>query len=194
MEPCSDAYIQQHTIGDASHNDTIYLSPYQKQWQQQYLEEAACIKKALQETALRIEHIGSTSVPGLCAKPILDILLVVKDSSQEETYLPALKTIGYPLRIREPAFEEHRMCRKTQPLCNLHIFSEGSVEIEKYLLFRAYLRTHEEARSQYARQKQLLAKKRWKYVQNYADAKSDVVQDILRKAYMEYQKGKILID
>lgn len=132
-----------------------------------------------------IEHIGSTSVSGLMAKPIIDILLVVEDAGKEEDYMDDLCRHGYILRVREPDFENHHMFKGSDSDIHLHVFSKGSKEIEKYLLFRNYLRLHDDARELYENTKKELAKKTWKYVQNYADAKSEVVQKILSDAIQE---------
>lgn len=96
--------------------------------------------------ALSVEHVGSTSVPGLAAKPIVDILLVVEDSGEEVSYLPALEEAGYVLRVREPDFDEHRMFRTPQKDVHVHIFSTGSKEIRRLLLLRDHLREDQEDR------------------------------------------------
>ena len=90
---------------------TITIIDYDPGWPQKFEIRVVQIGKALGAAALRIEHIGSTSVPGLAAKPIIDILLVVSDSADESTYLPALEGVGYVLRVREPEWNEHRMLR-----------------------------------------------------------------------------------
>ena len=72
---------------------------------------------------MRIEHVGSTSVPGLPAKPIIDILLVVADSAKETEYVTALEGAGYKLRVREPGWYEHRMFKRPENDVNLHVFS-----------------------------------------------------------------------
>lgn len=179
----SDEYIKEHFIdGDHEHNATIYLEAYNKEWQQWFNLEKARIISILKDKALMVEHIGSTSVPGLCAKPIIDILLVVKDSADESGYVPDLQKAGYTLRIYEPEFEHHHMFKGIDRDINLHVFSKGSKEIDKYLLFRNYLRNNQDALAMYAAEKRKLAKRKWKYVQNYADAKSEVVQLILDRA------------
>ena len=93
------------------------------------------IGKALGNAALRIEHIGSTSVPGLAAKPIVDILLVVENSGDETSYLPRLEEAGYELRVREPDFHEHRMLRTPTRDVHVHVYSPSSPEIERCLVF-----------------------------------------------------------
>ena len=89
----------------------IVVADYDPVWPERFRQEEARIRAALGRAALSIEHIGSTSVPGVAAKPIVDILLVVEDSANEGSYLPALEEAGYVLRVREPDFDEHRMLR-----------------------------------------------------------------------------------
>ena len=132
--------------------------------------------------ALLVEHAGSTSVPGLAAKPIIDIVLVVADSSDETSYVPELETAGYVLRIREPDWFEHRCFKGPDTNVNLHTFSDGCEEVATMLAFRDRLRADDADRRLYEDAKRELAAREWKYVQNYADAKSEVVQAILARA------------
>ena len=93
----------------------ITLSDYDPEWPVLFDARTGKIISAIGDTALLIEHVGSTSVPELCAKPIIDILLVVPNSADESTYVPQLEAAGYVLRIREPEWEEHRLFRGTDP-------------------------------------------------------------------------------
>lgn len=180
MAELTDEYIQKVVInGNIEHNQTILLKPYDDRWPALFEREKNRISKILRDRALMIEHIGSTSVPGLTAKPIIDILLVVDDAGKEELYVNDLCEHGYILRIKGPDTD-----------INLHVFSKNSKEIEKYLLFRNYLRHHDDARQLYEDTKKELAKKTWKYVQNYADAKTDVVQKILKAAIEENNQNE----
>ncbi len=158
------------------------LRGYDPEWRQQFAREAERIRSALGTRGLRIEHVGSTSVLGLIAKPVIDILLVVEDSADEAAYVPALEAAGYVLRIREPEWHEHRMFKGTDIDLNLHVFTVGSVEIERLLLLRDRLRGDPAARELYAGTKRQLANRSWKYVQNYADAKSEVIEAMLKRA------------
>jgi len=155
---------------------------YDPSWPELFEREAKRIREVLGSKALQIEHVGSTSVPGLCAKPIIDILLVVKDSADELSYVSALEAAGYRLRIREPEWFEHRMFKGPDTDINLHVFSEGASEIEKMFRFRDWLRLNESDREKYARVKRELAKKKWRHVQHYADAKTSIVQEIMELA------------
>ena len=140
------------------------------------------IRAALGRTALVLAHAGSTSVPGLPAKPILDLVLGVPDPTDEGTYIPDLERLGYRLHIREPEWHEHRLLRHTESDVNLHVFAAGSVEIDRMLAFRDHLRRDVRDRDLYLRTKQELASRTWDYVQDYADAKSEVVTEILSRA------------
>jgi GrpB-like predicted nucleotidyltransferase (UPF0157 family) len=154
-------------------------------WPVLFRQEAERIRSALGERALRVEHVGSTSVPGLTAKPIIDLLLVVADSANEADYVPALEDAGYRLRIREPNWHEHRLLKRESPVISLHVFSVDCPEIERLLTFRDRLRSDPSDRELYASVKRDLARRDWKYTQNYADAKTEVVEQILRRAHGE---------
>ena len=175
--------IRAATVGEPQlHAAPIELAEYDPAWPERFEQEAAKIRGALGERALRVEHTGSTAVPGLAAKPIIDIVLVVADSSDEASYVPPLEAAGYVLRIREPDWYEHRVVKAPDMSVNLHIFSEGCPEIDRMLLFRDCLRANPEERELYERAKRELARKEWKYVQNYADAKTAVVEEIIARA------------
>jgi GrpB-like predicted nucleotidyltransferase (UPF0157 family) len=145
-------------------------------------------RAALGERALRIEHCGSTSVPGLAAKPIIDIVLVVEDSSDEPSYVPALEDTGYWLEIREPEWLEHRMLRREEPSVNLHVYSRGCDEVDRMVAFRDRLRSDRHDRELYEGTKRDLAARRWRYVQHYADAKTDVVEQIMSRAMTDTER------
>jgi GrpB-like predicted nucleotidyltransferase (UPF0157 family) len=180
--PSSDEELQKSTVGELKlHNAPITLVEYDSSWPELFEREANRIRSVLGCKALQIEHVGSTSVPGLCAKPIIVILLVVKDSADEPSYVPALEAAGYRLRIREPEWFEHRMFKGPDTDINLHVFSEGTSEIDRMLRFRDWLRSNESDRDKYAKVKRELAKQMWRHVQHYADAKTSIVQEILER-------------
>ena len=160
----------------------IQIADYDPQWPQLYEREAARVRSALGDQVLLLEHVGSTSVPGLAAKPKIDMLLVVSNTADEPSYVPALESAGYVLNIREPDWFEHRDFKGPDTDINLHVFSSGCPEIDRMLLFRNWLRSDESDRRLYERTKRELALKNWKYVQNYADAKTSVVREILTRA------------
>jgi GrpB-like predicted nucleotidyltransferase (UPF0157 family) len=181
--PLTDEEIRASTIGELpEHNARIDLAEYDPEWPRLYEREAARIRGALGPKALRIEHVGSTSVPGLAAKPLIDIVLVVADTTDEEAYVPQLEAAGYVLRIREPDWFEHRLFKGPDTNVNVHTFPDGCDEVERMVGFRDWLRAHDDDRDLYLAAKRELAQREWKYVQNYADAKSAVVRDILARA------------
>lgn len=163
-------------------NDMIHLEPYNPVWKSMYASEAKRIQDALGNNVLLLEHVGSTSIPGLSAKPIIDIVMAVANSADETVYVPALEAIEYSLRIREPNWYEHRMLNPPDNLFNLHVFSIGCEEIVRMLIFRDWLRSHPEDRILYENTKHELVTRTWKYIQDYADAKSKVIQEILERA------------
>jgi GrpB-like predicted nucleotidyltransferase (UPF0157 family) len=160
----------------------VRLVDYDPAWPALYAREAARLRRALGNRALLVEHVGSTSVPGLAAKPIVDVLLAVADSADEAAYLPALEAAGYTLRIREPDWHEHRLLKGPDTDVNLHVFSAGATEVERMLLFRDRLRAVDEDRERYVAAKRALADRRWEHVQQYADAKTPVVEEIIARA------------
>jgi GrpB-like predicted nucleotidyltransferase (UPF0157 family) len=184
----TDEQIRAHTIGDLRPLcDKILLVEYDPNWPHLFQREAARVRAALGDRALCIEHIGSTSVAGLTAKPIIDMLLVVLSSAHENAYVPALEEAGYVLRIREADWHEHRMLNGPDTKVNLHVFSSGCPEITRVLRFRDRLRSNAADRDLYARMKLALAEKEWKYVQHYADAKTALIEEILARAQVDQE-------
>ena len=170
------------TVGDLPPQyQQVIVADYDPEWPKWFERAAEAIRGALGDKALELDHVGSTSVPGLAAKPLIDINLVVADTTDEDAYVPSLEALGYVLRIREPDWFEHRMLRGSDPPVNLHVFNPGCEEVERMRRLRDHLRTNDADRELYERTKRELAAQEWKYVQNYADAKSAVVQDILSR-------------
>ncbi|HVR64420.1 MAG TPA: GrpB family protein [Polyangia bacterium] len=171
------------TVGKLKPLDApITLVSYDPAWPALFQREEQRIREVLGDGVLRIEHVGSTSVPGIAAKPLIDILLIVPDSSDEDRYVAPLERRGYLLRIREPNWHQHRVLKGPDTDINLHVFSPGCVEIERMLRFRDWLRACPDDRALYERTKRELAARTWKYVQNYADAKTAIVEEILARA------------
>ncbi|MGC1105981.1 MAG: GrpB family protein [Candidatus Acidiferrales bacterium] len=160
----------------------ITIAEYDPRWPQIFAREAEGIRDALGKRVLRIEHAGSTAVPGLAAKPVIDIVLVVADSREESAYAPELEAVGYRLCIREPEWYEHRMFKRGDPETNLHVFSQDCPEVDRMLIFRDWLRANAADRDLYARAKLALSQKRWERVQDYADAKTSIVEEIMGRA------------
>jgi GrpB-like predicted nucleotidyltransferase (UPF0157 family) len=172
-EPIENEYL----IG-GNERRAIVLMDYDSNWPVRFQDERAKITTALGTEAIRIEHIGSTAVPGLAAKPIIDVLVTVTDIEDEPRYLPALQRAGYVLRVREPA---HRMVRTPGLDVHVHICPEGDPAVTAYLAFRNRLRSSTADRDLYAATKRRLAQQDWPTMDHYADAKSDVILQILSR-------------
>jgi GrpB-like predicted nucleotidyltransferase (UPF0157 family) len=160
----------------------LVIHPYDPAWPQLFERERSGIVDALGDAAARVEHTGSTSVPGLGAKPKIDITLAVPDSTDEAAYVPALEAVGYRFVLREPEWFEHRLLVRDEPQVNLHVFTVGCSEIDQMTGFRDWLRTHQDDCELYERVKRELADRDWAIVQDYADAKTEVVAEIKRRA------------
>ncbi|MEU6820870.1 GrpB family protein [Streptomyces atriruber] len=179
-----------HLAAPPKLNGRVTVRDYDPRWPLVFERESARMHERLGHIEHRIEHVGSTSVPGLPAKPVIDILLTVPDSAADATYVPALEELGFVLVIREPDWYEHRVLRKydldpSAETANLHVLSAGCPEADRMLLFRDRLRSHSADRKLYGDTKLALAQQTWEYVQNYADAKSEVVAGILERATAE---------
>jgi GrpB-like predicted nucleotidyltransferase (UPF0157 family) len=178
-----DAALSAATVGPLSPlSGRLEVRDYDPAWPEAYRRKANDVIEALGERVMLLEHVGSTSVPGLAAKPIIDMVLEVADSSDEPSYVPALEAAGYALRIREPSWFEHRMLRPSDRSAHLHVFSAGCPESRRMIRFRDHLRTSEADRDLYAATKRELAGRGWKYMQQYADAKTGVVTEIMTRA------------
>jgi len=168
---------------------SIQIVNYDESWPSKFEEHSKRIKIALGAVAVDVEHIGSTSVPGLAAKPIIDILLIVKDSGDESKYLKEMEAAGYHLRVREPDFHEHRMFRTANKDVHIHVLSHGSSEIDRYLVFRNHLRINYHDRNLYETTKRELATADWGNMNEYAKAKTQIVESIIRAGFVDLKKS-----
>ena len=157
----------------------VKLCSYDEAWADIFLHHRGRIREALAGQDVLIEHIGSTSVPGLAAKPIVDVVVGVDDVTAEEDYLDQLLAIGYELRVREPG---HRLVRTQERDLHVHIYHRGDVAIAEYLLLRDHLRRDARDRALYERTKRTLMTQRWEDMNDYAAAKTDVIQAIKARA------------
>lgn len=156
-------------------------------WPRQYDGLAARIRKALGWRALQLEHVGSTSVPGLAAKPVIDIDLTVADPGRERDYMPALEAIGFRLVIREPWWYSHRVLRADGPCCNLHVFGFDSPEPVRHRIFRDWLRGNPGELDRYAAAKRQAASEAnagAEHVMQYNARKEQVIRGIYRRAFV----------
>ena len=179
----SEEQIRAAHVGGAPRlSGRVVLVEYDPAWPGLYEREAARIRGALGGVVVGLAHVGSTSVPGLAAKPVVDVVLTVADSADEASYVPALEAAGYVLRIREPEWFEHRMFKGPDTEVNLHVFTAGEPEVGRMVAFRDRLRASEADRVLYERVKRELAARDWTYLQQYADAKAGVVAEIMGRA------------
>lgn len=169
-------------VPPAPFSGQVRLVPYDPTWPAQYEAVAARMRAAIGDRAVVLEHAGSTSVPGLAAKDQIDVVLGVPDSTDEAAYVPALEAAGFEFAIREPDWFEHRLFRGVDPKTNLHVFSADCDEIGRMLAFRDRLRAHPEDRELYEREKRRLAEQTWSTMQDYADAKTEIVREIVGRA------------
>ncbi len=159
----------------------ITVVPYDDAWPAAFAEVERTVRAALGERVLALSHVGSTSVPGLAAKPVIDVDLTVADSADEPAYLPPLEAAGFSLRVREPDWEEHRLFTDEGLDTHLHVFSPGSPELARHLLFRDWLREHREDRAVYGAFKQELAQRGFTDGMDYNNHKSALVYDIYER-------------
>lgn len=157
----------------------IVIVDYDAGWPARFAAERARVRQALGAWALGIEHIGSTAVPGLAAKPIIDMVVTVEDPEDESKTVPALTAAGYELRVREPG---HRMFRTPERDVHVHIWSVEDPEVGRCLRFRDRLRDSPEDRRTYEQRKRVLARRDWTDMNHYADAKGPVIEAILAHA------------
>lgn len=196
--PCTPMTAEEieaaHLIAPPKLNGQVALREHDPRWPAVFEQEAARVREHLGHIGHGIEHVGSTSVPDLPAKPVIDMLLTVHDSSDEACYVPALESLGFTLVIREPEWYEHRVLRKhgvdpSAESVNLHVLPEDCKEVLRMLRFRDRLRTDSSDRKLYADAKRSLSRQSWEYMQNYADAKSEVVSAILERAMASDSSG-----
>ncbi|MDR3503580.1 MAG: bifunctional GrpB family protein/GNAT family N-acetyltransferase [Legionella sp.] len=157
----------------------INVLPYDSHWPEQFTEEAQSIQKALGANCIEIHHIGSTAVPGLAAKPIIDMIPVVLDITQVDAMNPLMAALGYEVK-GESGMLFRRFFQKgdTQPSFNVHVFEQGSSEIERHVKFRDWMRAHPEDRDAYAQLKQDLAQLHPDDLSAYCFGKEDFVSRI----------------
>ena len=169
--------------GHAPLFDPIQVVEPDPAWPDIYHREADRIVAVLGDEVIRIEHVGSTSVPGLPAKPIIDIDLQVRDSEAEQVYVPALEQAGYTHVLREPWWNGHRMLVREDGQINLHVFPAGAPEPLRHLLFRDWLRTHPDDRELYGAAKKGLSASTVGDPDSYNLAKNDVIDEIYSRIF-----------
>lgn len=163
--------------------ERIEVVPPDPSWPAQFEQVRALVRNALGERALEIQHVGSTSVAGLPAKPVIDVDVIVADSGREDDYLPALEAVGFELRVREPQWQQHRLLRLPQPLTNLHVWSTGAQEPRRHVAFRAWLESHPDDLAAYAELKRRLGERGFTDAMDYNNEKSGLIYDLYERIF-----------
>jgi GrpB-like predicted nucleotidyltransferase (UPF0157 family)/uncharacterized protein YciI len=166
--------------------EKIELVPYTAEWETTFNAEAQHISDALGDTLHEIHHIGSTSIPGIVAKPIIDILPVVKDIQAVDRLTPSLEALGYEAK-GEFGMPGRRFFMKQENgkrTFNVHIFEKGHPDVERHLRFRDYMREHPDEAAAYSNLKRDLVKKSPDDVEQYCWGKEDFVKAIELKAFL----------
>lgn len=161
---------------------TVALVAYDPSWPDRYATLAAGIRAALGEVVLDLDHVGSTSVPGLAAKDRIDIVLTVADPRQEATYIPALAAAGWRHEVREPSWHEHRGLSRDEPTANLHVFGPDCPETIRLRMFRDWLRSNPEDRQRYENAKRA-AVPGGGHVMDYNARKQDAIREIYDRLF-----------
>ncbi len=162
----------------------VEVVPPDPRWPEAYDVVRRQVADALGERVLEVQHVGSTSVPGLWAKAMIDVDLTVADSGDEDAWLPLLEAIGFQLRVREPEWEEHRCLRGPDPVANLHVWSPGAREPRRHRMFRDWLRAHDADRDEYAAVKREVAARGFTDAMLYNNAKAGYVYDLYERIFL----------
>jgi GrpB-like predicted nucleotidyltransferase (UPF0157 family) len=173
-----DAHLEEVLIGGLERR-AIVIADYDPDWPARFKAHRDRVQRALGTVAIRIEHIGSTAVPGLAAKPIIDVLVTVADPEDEPVIAPAMASVGYHLRARETG---HRMLRTPGRDAHVHVWADSDPEVPRYLTFRDRLRASASERRAYEQLKRELSAREWEDMNHYADAKGALIQQILARA------------
>ncbi|KAK1561691.1 grpb/dephospho-CoA kinase [Colletotrichum navitas] len=165
----------------------LAIEPPNPEWPAQFEKIKSLIDGALGPVALSVNHVGSTSVPRLPAKAVIDIDLVVADPTDEDAYAPALERVGFQFLVREPEWHEHRFFAMYQPYhCNLHVFKEGTAELVRHIIMKEWLIANDDDRELYARTKMEAAEvsnSLREEVMDYNLRKENVIREILQRAF-----------
>jgi GrpB-like predicted nucleotidyltransferase (UPF0157 family) len=163
--------------------EPIVIEDYDSAWADRFAAASSSLNEILGGQVISIEHVGSTSVPGLAAKPIIDIDLLIQDTAEESRYVPALERLAYRLVLREPWWHGHRMLVSAEEDVHLHVWPQTAPEPTRHRLFRDWLRSHAEDRDLYATTKRRLARDTAHQPGDYSLAKNDVIDDIYARIF-----------
>ena len=159
--------------------DPVEVVPYDPSWPERYERWRQHLVEALGETAVRIDHVGSTAVPGLAAKPVIDIQVGVADVEDETVYVPAIGSLGVPLRFREPGHRYFRPPAGRPRDVQIHVCCAGGAWEREHLRFRDLLRSDPELAGRYGRLKLELCARFRDDRLAYTDAKTVFILDAL---------------
>lgn len=174
------------------HKTDINVIPYQSHWKFLFEREADLLRSTLGDKALRIEHIGSTSIPGMVAKPIIDIMVAVKSLKEAEELIPVLESNGYEYRTPDTVLERMFFVKESSPMYRTHhlnLTQRDSGFWENQLTFRDYLRVHAEIASEYGDLKKRLAETYAHTHQLDPDGKTEFVSRVLKLAQKEERQA-----
>ncbi|MEU8330087.1 GrpB family protein [Micromonospora sp. NPDC048839] len=163
--------------------ESVVIEEYDPAWAQRFRAVRSSLTEALGGLVISLEHVGSTAVPQLAAKPVIDVDLVIEDTAEESGYLPALAQLGYRLVLREPWWHGHRMLLSSAEDVNLHVWPQGAPEPVRHRLFRDWLRAHPHDRERYAVAKRRLARDTAHRPRDYSLAKNEVIDEIYARIF-----------
>jgi GrpB-like predicted nucleotidyltransferase (UPF0157 family) len=166
----------------------VGIVSYNPNWKEIYKEESKKIKNVLSDIIVDIHHIGSTAIPGIKAKPVIDILVEVKDIEAVDRYNNKMEELGYEV-MGEYGIPKRRFFRKggNNRTHHIHIFQVGNEEIERHINFKEYLIAHPDKAREYSKLKEKLTNKYTYDVENYTNGKSDFIKEIDRKAKLRWK-------
>ncbi|KAL0932881.1 uncharacterized protein CTRU02_211844 [Colletotrichum truncatum] len=193
---CSIEDILKHHVYDPSriqrvsfrsNKPPLSIEPPNPEWPQQFQQIKSIIESAIGPVAVSISHVGSTSVPNLPAKAVIDIDLAIEDPTDEDAYVPGLEKAGFQFLMRDPQWYEHRFFDRFEPYaCNLHVFKAGTAELERHLIMKEWLTEHEEDRMLYAKTKigaAEVSNTLGEVMMDYNARKETVIREILERAF-----------
>ena len=173
-------------VGGRPAPEPVVIVDYDPSWPARYDSVAERLRAALGEAVLALDHVGSTAVPGLAAKPVIDVDLTVADSADEAAYVVALESAGFALAIREPGWHEHRLLKFDEPRANVHVFSPDCPETLRHLMFRDWLRGHPDDAAKYLDAKREAATEATaagEHVMDYNQRKEAVIHEIYARMF-----------
>lgn len=164
---------------------SVEVVPHDPRWRQAFQAEAKRVAAALGENAVAIHHVGSTAIPGIYAKPVIDLLVEVRDVTEADGRSPAMESLGYQV-MGEFGIPGRRYFRKDDQegtrTHHIHAFQAGSGEVERHLAFRDYLIAHPEDAQRYSELKRKLASEHPQSMDAYMDGKDGFIKEMERRA------------